>query len=59
MGAALVRQAIEKMKIILIENDVKALHLEVNKDNERAQAALWCNLGFEMRRQYHLMTAEF
>jgi hypothetical protein len=49
---------IEQMKAILVNKDVKALHLEVNKDTQRFQP-LYGGLGFEMRRQYHLMTVEF
>lgn len=54
IGAA----AIEQLKSKLIGHDIKALHLEVNKDNHRAQR-LYGSLGFEMRAQYHLMTVEF
>lgn len=54
IGAA----AIKQLKTILSAKDIKALHLEVNKDNQRAQR-LYGSLGFEMRRQYHLMTVDF
>lgn len=54
IGAA----AIGQLKAKLIAQDIKALHLEVNRDNLRAQH-LYGDLGFEMRRQYHLMTVEF
>ena len=57
-GRGIGTAAIARLKTLLIADDIKALHLEVNKDNEQAQR-LYGGLGFEMRRQYHLMTAEF
>ncbi|MDQ2092558.1 GNAT family N-acetyltransferase [Rhodalgimonas zhirmunskyi] len=39
----------------LSEHGVKALHLEVDRDNERARR-LYQRAGFEPREKYHLMT---
>ncbi|MGB0926844.1 MAG: GNAT family N-acetyltransferase [Pikeienuella sp.] len=57
-GRGIGSAAIARLKAVLKADGIKALHLEVNRDNERAQA-LYGSLGFEMRRQYHLMTVEF
>lgn len=39
----------------LSDHGVKALHLEVDRDNERARR-LYQRAGFEPREKYHLMT---
>ncbi len=42
----------------LADYGVKALHLEVASDNDKAKR-LYSRLGFEAREKYHLMTRQF
>ena len=55
-GAGLGTAALSRLKNALRESGIKAAHLEVEVDNTKAQA-LYARQGFQMRRNYHLMSA--
>lgn len=55
-GAGLGTTALSGLKDALREGGIKAAHLEVEVDNTKAQA-LYARQGFQMRRNYHLMSA--
>ncbi len=50
------REVLERVKEELQSNNVKALHLEVARDNHKAQG-LYRGVGFEDREKYFLMSA--
>lgn len=54
MGGEVLRTLMPAMA----EYGVKALHLEVRRDNDKAKR-LYSRLGFEAREEYHLMTRRF
>jgi ribosomal protein S18 acetylase RimI-like enzyme len=53
IGTAVLKMVIKHLK----DDDVKALHLEVGKSNQRARA-MYEAAGFVLRDQYHLMSCE-
>ena len=53
IGTAVLKMVIERLG----DDGVKALHLEVGKSNQRAQA-MYEAAGFVLRDQYHLMSCE-
>jgi GNAT superfamily N-acetyltransferase len=53
IGAVVLDRVIARLK----DDDVKALHLEVGKSNQRARA-MYEAAGFVLRDQYHLMSCE-
>lgn len=55
-GLGLGRAALKEMKANLQRRGVKAVHLEVEVNNSKAEK-LYASEGFQMRRSYHLMSA--
>ncbi|MCT8160867.1 GNAT family N-acetyltransferase [Pseudoruegeria sp. SHC-113] len=54
-GRGLGGEVLRTLLPALADHGVKALHLEVERGNERARG-LYARLGFENRETYHLMT---
>jgi ribosomal protein S18 acetylase RimI-like enzyme len=54
-GRGIGRAVLQKVLAELKANDVRALHLEVSRDNHRA-IKLYEAEGFQMRDKYHLMS---
>ncbi|WP_161599041.1 GNAT family N-acetyltransferase [Aidingimonas lacisalsi] len=50
------REVLKQVKQELQSADIKALHLEVARDNDQAQR-LYRSVGFESREKYYLMSA--
>ncbi|WP_136066612.1 GNAT family N-acetyltransferase [Modicisalibacter radicis] len=50
------REALDTLKLVMRSMDVKALHLEVDRGNEKAQR-LYSAVGFESREKYFLMSS--
>jgi len=54
-GRGLGRRILETLPEVCRAHGIRALHLEVARDNVRARN-LYASLGFEPREKYHLMT---
>lgn len=57
-GRGMGSEALAALSRALSGQSVKAIHLEVDTDNERARA-LYERMGFQSRNRYHLMTHQF
>ncbi|NDW51870.1 N-acetyltransferase [Aliiroseovarius sp. PrR006] len=57
-GRGMGSEALTALSRALSGQGVKAMHLEVDADNERARA-LYERMGFQSRNRYHLMTHLF
>lgn len=57
-GRGMGSEALAALLPALARHGVKALHLEVGRDNEAAQR-FYTRLGFQPRERYHLMTRVF
>lgn len=55
-GQGLGRQVLEHIQVEARRLDIRALHLEVARDNQRARR-LYASAGFAAREQYFLMSA--
>lgn len=55
-GAGIGRMTLARVQADLAARGIKALHLEVHTENDRA-AKLYAKAGFELRDHYHLMSA--
>ena len=56
-GRGLGRQALERVKEEAARNGVKALHLEVARENTTAQK-FYAKAGFRSRERFHLMSCQ-
>lgn len=57
-GRGMVSEALAALVRALSGQGIKAMHLEVDNDNDRARA-LYERMGFQSRNRYHLMTHQF
>lgn len=57
-GRGMGSEALAALVRALSGQGIKAMHLEVDNDNDRARA-LYERMGFQSRNRYHLMTHQF